>query len=302
MMPETMVVSGPFLQVNSGGVLLTFKVAADGVSRVPDQTRAHLSDCPGLGVEQACLEVGVDAAGAEYCARHADNVRLVFADHADREVKLHADRGRLERAWSECGVDPEAYQLILGFEDGSLVAVTPRGNIMFVREEGLARIQNVEMVGMGFQAESLSADSGIQARVPGPHHNPFDPASLAANFVARLRRHAGQLRAFLTSLASLELPGLTAGSGGKANGNKRISTPDRFGLNKVIVAVTRHNKIYGIESISGEILWQRMFPGSFDNDLPAYQAQSYLLVQKDGRAGNYAQVIFDRLFLKYSSK
>ncbi len=41
-------------------------------------------------------------------------------------------------------------------------------------------------------------------------------------------------------------------------------TLDRFGLNKMLVVVTEHNKVYGIESMSGKIMWQLFFPGSFD--------------------------------------
>jgi len=267
--PETMTMSGSFLQVESGTGLLTFKVAPEGVVRV-SEAKALLSVCPGLGVEQECLENGISADGVEYCTRRANSVKLVF-NGQELVVKLAEDRGRLERVWSECSDDPEAYQLILAFEDGSLVAVTPRGNVMFIREEGLAKIQNAEMVGMGFQ------DTNFQVRLFS-NDNMFDPTTLAQNFINRLKRHVSYLQNFVVSLASLQL---TA----KA---KQI-TPDRFGLNKVIVAVTKHNKMYGIESISGEILWQRMFPGEFNDDLPAYQPQTYLLIQKDGRSGDYAQ-------------
>ena len=39
----------------------------------------------------------------------------------------------------------------MSFQDGGLVSVTPRGNIMFAREEGLAKVQKSEFVNMGFE-------------------------------------------------------------------------------------------------------------------------------------------------------
>ncbi len=56
-------------------------------------------------------------------------------------------RGRLEQVWADCGeADPGVFQLVLGWQDGSLMSVTPRGNIMFLREEGLSAIHTAQMV------------------------------------------------------------------------------------------------------------------------------------------------------------
>ena len=63
-------------------------------------------------------------------------------------------RGRLERVWSDCEADPAVYQLVLGWEDGSLMSLTPRGNIMFVREEGLSAIHTAQMVVRAVQDDS----------------------------------------------------------------------------------------------------------------------------------------------------
>jgi hypothetical protein len=65
------------------------------------------------------------------------------------------ERGRLERVWADCSsADPGVYQLVLSWEDGSLMSLTPRGNTMFLREEGLASIHTAQMVVRAVQEDS----------------------------------------------------------------------------------------------------------------------------------------------------
>jgi len=264
------VVRGSFIQIETDGPILTYRCSSSGLEFVSEGT-SLLSECPGLKVDQECLEGGTDSEGFTYCAKYAKDIKVNYKTR-DIAVKVPVEHGKLENVWTECSVDPDAFQLILSFEDGALVSATPRGNIMFTREEGLASIQKVEMVGMGFQ------DQDFQMRLFTPE-NMFDPASLAQNFFNRIRRHISQLKDLLRSLTTFRLT------------EKKSSTPDRFGLNKIIVAATEHNKLYGIESISGNILWETMYPGRFDPSLPSYQPQTYLLIQKDGRSGDYAQAV-----------
>ena len=50
-------------------------------------------------------------------------------------------------AWVFCDRDdPDAFQLILKSQDGSLVSITPLGNIMWHREEGLASLDVVKLI------------------------------------------------------------------------------------------------------------------------------------------------------------
>ena len=61
----------------------------------------------------------------------------------------------MERVWADCSsADPAVYQLVLSWEDGSLMSLTPRGNIMFLREEGLASIHTAQMVVRAVQEDS----------------------------------------------------------------------------------------------------------------------------------------------------
>ena len=261
------------VQLVSSSGIITYKVTSTEIREVTEeQSNSLLSECAGLKVEQQCEEKGTDAEGIDYCMRYSNDLKVNF-NGKDQVIKISEMRGKLERVWSECRDDPEAFQLILTYEDGSLVSLTPRGNIMFIREEGLASIQKVELVAMGFQ------DQNFQIKLMN-HDNPFDPASLVQNFVNRLRRHLSYLQTFILSLTDLSL-----------TEKSKTITPDRFGLKKIIVAVTEHSKMYGIDSMSGEIIWQIMFPGSYDVNIPRYQPQTYLLIQKDGRTGDYAQAV-----------
>ena len=69
-------------------------------------------------------------------------------------------RGRLERVWADCAADPAVYQLVLAWQDGSLMSLTPRGNVMFVREEGLAHIHTAQMVVRTVQEDNQAGGGG----------------------------------------------------------------------------------------------------------------------------------------------
>ena len=156
--PASLVIRGARVQVEAGTGILTYEITVDGgLKDNLDYTGRHLySECPGLRVEQACSLPGLDADGAAYCARYANEIVLKFKGE-DQRVVMAEERGKLEKVWSDCNLDPDAFQLVLAFEDGSLLSLTPRGNVMFVREEGLANIQKAEFVGMGLQSKGFQA-------------------------------------------------------------------------------------------------------------------------------------------------
>ena len=143
-------------------------------------------------------------------------------------------------------------------EDAALLSLTPSGSTMFVREEGLASLKLVQMVGMGTDTGKDEFDIHRIA-YPG---NFLDPQVLVKNFLSRIKRHVSQLQSFVLSVTDFRL-----------SGEKRQSG-DRFGLKKAVVGVTSQGKIYALESRGGALLWQRMIPG---------QAKS-LLIQRDGRS------------------
>ena len=155
--------------------------------------------------------------------------------------------------------DGQLVQVVLVMEDAALVSLTPAASTMFVREEGIASLQLVQMVGMG--ADTGKDEFDIH-RIAHPG-NFLDPAVLVKNFLSRIKRHAAQLQSLLLAVTDFRL-----------GGQSKQTHGDKFGLRKVVVGVTSRGKIYAMESRKGTLLWQRMVPG---------RAQS-LLIQRDGRS------------------
>ena len=209
--------------------------------------------CGGLEVRQKCETEGRSEDGTGYCDTWGRELRVGEASH-----KLTEARGRLESAWAVCE-DSELVQVVIVMEDAALLSLTPTGSTMFVREEGLASLKLVQMVGMGTDTGKDEFDIHRIA-YPG---NFLDPQVLVQNFLSRIKRHVSQLQSFVLSITDFRLTGE----------NKRPAG-DKFGLKKAVVGVTSQGKIYALESRRGTLLWQRLIPG---------EAKS-LLIQRDGRS------------------
>ena len=75
-----------------------------------------------------------------------------------------------------CEEEDNSCKLFMIMQDASLVSISPLGNLMFVKEEGLASMQ---MVGMGKYKVHRPAYPG----------NMFDPQLLVQNFVFFINHH-----------------------------------------------------------------------------------------------------------------
>jgi len=230
------------------GVLKTEKPGVD-VSRI--------GGCGGVLVRQQCKVEGRDAEGGKYCKDYSD-VLEVESREGKVEHRLTEDRGRVERAWTGC--EDGSWQLVLLMEDGALLSLTPRGNLMFLREEALADISLVQMVAVG-QVERYTQQ-------PAAHTNMLDPALLLQNFLARIKRHLNQLQGLVLAVTDFRL----------SSDKDSVIVSDKFGLRKVVVVVSNRGKLYGLDSGSGALLWQARVPGK----------PSALHLQRDGRTDNEA--------------
>ena len=76
--------------------------------------------------------------------------------------------------------------LVLVIDAVALVSLTPMDSVMFVREEGLASLQMVQMVGMGL--DTGNSDLFDIHRIIHPS-NFLDPQVLVNNFLSRIKRH-----------------------------------------------------------------------------------------------------------------
>ena len=75
-------------------------------------------------------------------------------------------------------------QVVLVMEDAAPLSLTPSGSAMFVREEGLASLKLVQMVGMG---SDTGKDEFDIHRIAYPG-NFLDPQVLVKNFLSRISR------------------------------------------------------------------------------------------------------------------
>ena len=177
---------------------------------------------------------------------------------------VDADRGLIEHSWVFCDKDdPDAFQLILRSQDGSLVSVTPLGNIMWKREEGLGSIKEVKLINRDtFDDVDETYDQDKPATENSDH--------VLEMFLKRLKHHASQIQIFLEKI-KLGKVGLST----ILLGNPDASYND-FEMRKMIVAFTSHGGLYGLDSKSGKVLWQRMSPCMGQNSNP------FLFLQRSG--------------------
>ena len=213
-----------------------------------------LGGCAGIEVLQSCELEGIDAEGSKYCRTYARDLVVVSKD-GQVTHSLAEDRGKVEAAWAGC--EEDGWQVVVALHDSSLLSLTPRGNAMFLREEGLADIQQVQMVAIGMSERFSHPPAATGALL--------DPTRLIQSFISRIQRHVSQLQGMALAITDFRLSGR----------KQRGVVPDRFGLRKVVVVATGRGKIYGLDSGSGSVLWQARVDG----------APKALHLQKDGRGG-----------------
>jgi len=202
-----------------------------------------------------------DSQGQAYCKKYNQEIEVTSGSGVVSHT-LGEERGGVESAWALCEEEDNSWQLVMVMQDASLVSISPLGNLMFVREEGLASMDIVQMVGMG------AYEDKYEAHRPAYSGNMFDPQLLVQNFVSRIKRHVSLLQSLVLAVTDFRLSGASEDNTGVVG--------DKFGLRKVVVGVTKQGKMYGLDSKTGNILWQKMFPG----------VGTALHIQRDGRTDN----------------
>ena len=200
------------------------------------------------------------------------SIQIRFQDE-HKQINLDTDRGFIVAAFVTCtisGGTSTPSQVNIAFADGSLGAVSfLKSKLKWMREDGLADIAAVQLVDA---ANRLNGDEDV-----------IDPdlpqlgkkTDLLEQFIRRIRRHANQMHSFLRHLVAVkDIASYFIGQG--------ESNLDQFGIRKVIVAVTNNDKIYGLDSKNGNILWQFMVPGGIE--LTGQENPMYLFLQ---RPANY---------------
>ncbi|XP_011702043.1 PREDICTED: ER membrane protein complex subunit 1 isoform X2 [Wasmannia auropunctata] len=129
---------------------------------------------------------------------------------------------------------------LLSSQDHS-IALLQHNKLVWTREEALASIVAVEIM----ELPMSDRDQAIETEFDQKERD------VLSMFLRRITSQINQARAFFQTILDL-VP---------QQSNQRIDlVQDKFGLHKMIVAVTSAGKLYGIETRKGEIIWQLRLP------------------------------------------
>lgn len=130
-------------------------------------------------------------------------------------------------------------QLLLSSDDYAIIFAHSTGKILWVREEALSQIVTVELLDLPASDTEVAIEKEFDSKETG---------SLGM-FVRRIASQLLQLQSLLLTVLGLKEP--TTNAEGRAD-----LVRDQFGLHKMIVAVTSVGKLFGIDNLSGEVIWQ----------------------------------------------
>ncbi|XP_071560616.1 ER membrane protein complex subunit 1 isoform X2 [Temnothorax nylanderi] len=129
---------------------------------------------------------------------------------------------------------------LLSSQDHS-IALLQHNKLVWAREEALASIVAVEIM----ELPMSDRDQAIETEFDQKERD------VLSMILRRITSQINQARAFFQTILDL-VP---------QQSNQRIDlVQDKFGLHKMIVAVTSAGKLYGIETRKGEIIWQLRLP------------------------------------------
>lgn len=129
--------------------------------------------------------------------------------------------------------------ILLTTSDHAIALIFHPGKILWVREEALASIAAVESLDLPVSDTDAAIEKEFDHKETG----------FLGMFVHRLASQILQLRSLVLTILGLGEPP----SAGQRAGLVR----DEFGLHKMIVVASSAGKIFGIDNLSGEIIWQQ---------------------------------------------
>ncbi|XP_075213432.1 ER membrane protein complex subunit 1 isoform X2 [Lycorma delicatula] len=131
-------------------------------------------------------------------------------------------------------------QLLLSGVDYSIIFIQTPSKIVWTREEALTSIVAVELIDLPV--------SDVDAAIEKEFDN--KEGGFVGMFFRRIMSQILQVRSLLLTILSL-------GESTPSKGLLADLVRDQFGLHKMIVAVTSVGKLFGIDNLSGEIVWQK---------------------------------------------
>ncbi|CAH0583257.1 unnamed protein product [Chrysodeixis includens] len=165
-----------------------------------------------------------------------------------RMSELGLRAGAVELAAATCSRprDLLVCRLLVTGDDDSLHLMQQGGRILWSREEALANVVAVEFVELPVSDLDAAIESEFDQKEAAKMYS-----SIWAAFTRRLQTQFQQLQTLIQGLQ-------------KADGEPDEAPPalvrDYFGLHKIIVLVTDVGKIFGMDNLSGALLWQYYEP------------------------------------------
>ncbi|RWS12912.1 hypothetical protein B4U79_03879 [Dinothrombium tinctorium] len=163
-----------------------------------------------------------------------------------------------------------SYKILISTIDGSLFLSSPQGRISWRREEALASILSAEILDLPLS----ELDATIEQTLG------FSSENILTQFLNRVSSQIIQLQTYFTKIIADSMEAISPsivnergdendentdfdGSDLQSSGKElRTLVRDKFGLHKIIVTVTEFGKLFGIDTLSGKIVWS-----VFDTDL-----------------------------------
>ncbi|KAL0881921.1 hypothetical protein ABMA27_001680 [Loxostege sticticalis] len=139
-----------------------------------------------------------------------------------------------------------ACRLLVTAADDSLHLMQQAGRVLWTREEALANVVAVEFVDLPVSDLDAAIESEFDQKEAAKMYS-----SVWAAFSRRLQTQFQQLQTLLQSLQGAETNARDTSTG---------LVRDYFNLHKIIVLVTDVGKIFGMDNLSGAILWQHYEP------------------------------------------
>lgn len=131
-------------------------------------------------------------------------------------------------------------QLLFSGIDHNIIFIQTPGKIIWTREEALTNVIAVELMDLPV--------SDVDAAIEKEFDN--KEGGFIGMFLRRIMSQVLQVRSLLLTIVSL-------GESTPSTGLLADLVRDQFGLHKMIVAVTSVGKLFGIDNLSGEIVWQK---------------------------------------------
>ncbi|XP_071439248.1 ER membrane protein complex subunit 1 isoform X2 [Hetaerina americana] len=176
------------------------------------------------------------------------------------ELQLPATVGKVNIQASYCVPGKvKTCVLFLSSEDHTIMLYQLSAGMIWSREEALASIVSVEILELPVSDMDAVIENSFDSKEDALNKRQHFYKAKSTGFMGmlwrRLSSQALQVRALVMKVLGVEDPV----TGGPRTGPVR----DGFGLHRMIVAASATGKLFGIDNLSGEIIWQRRLESKY---------------------------------------